>query len=162
MDMNKIFQSKTFYAICLIIATLILLLSVFKAGTMVGSRRANFSCHFAENYRVNFGGPKQGPMMGFGDRDFMPSGGVVGEVIKIENSTITVKEANNTEKLVLIKEDTAIRKIRDEIKISDLKIDDFVVIIGEPNKDGQIEAKLIRVMPEPVQDLNLAPEKRIP
>jgi len=33
--------------------------------------------------------------------------------------------------------------------LSDLKIDDYVVVIGEPNAVGQIEAKLIRILPPP-------------
>ena len=46
--------------------------------------------------------------------------------------------------------------MRDEIKISDLKIGDFIVVIGSPNTDGQVEAKFIRLMPEPdlIRNLN--------
>ena len=35
------------------------------------------------------------------------------------------------------------------LTIKDLKIDDFVVVIGTPDEQGQIEAKFIRIMPSP-------------
>jgi hypothetical protein len=54
---------------------------------------------------------------------------------------------------VVIKEDTAIMRFRETIKPSDLKVDDSIVVIGEPNDAGQIEAKFIRVMPSPTGDL---------
>jgi hypothetical protein len=40
-----------------------------------------------------------------------------------------------------------IERLRETVKISDLKVDDFVVVIGEPNDSGQIEAKFIRLLP---------------
>jgi hypothetical protein len=46
----------------------------------------------------------------------------------------------------LITDKTAIKKQNSDIKIIDIKVDDEVVIIGEPNDEGQIDAKLIRVM----------------
>jgi hypothetical protein len=51
------------------------------------------------------------------------------------------------EKIILIKEDTVIKRFRDNIKLSDLKVDDYVTVIGEPNEEGQIQAKLIRLSP---------------
>ncbi len=162
MNIDKIFNSKFFKGLILGLTIFIVLLLVFKLGAFIGARRANFSCRWSENYQRNFGGPKPGPIMGLGDRDFIPAGGTTGQIIKIDDSILTIKEINNTEKTVLIKEDTAVRKMREEIKASDLKINDFVVIIGEPNKDGQIEAKLIRVMPEPSKgDLNFLPKKKL-
>ena len=56
---------------------------------------------------------------------------------------------DKTEKVVLVKKDTNIQEMRQELKAENLKIDDFVIIIGNPNPQGQIEAKFIRVMPHP-------------
>ena len=39
--------------------------------------------------------------------------------------------------------------MKQELKAENLKVDDFVIIIGDPNAQGQIEAKFIRVMPAP-------------
>ncbi len=54
------------------------------------------------------------------------------------------------EKIILVKDDTEIRELRNALKIDDLKINDYVVVIGEPNDSGQIEAKFIRIMPAPL------------
>jgi hypothetical protein len=51
------------------------------------------------------------------------------------------------EKIIVLQDSTDIRRFRDVIKSSDLKVDDNIVVIGEPNAKGQIEAKLVRVMP---------------
>jgi hypothetical protein len=58
-----------------------------------------------------------------------------------------VQDNDGTEKIVLIKDDTSIRSMRDDISKDRLKVDDFIVVIGSPNAQGQIEAKLIRLMP---------------
>ena len=49
------------------------------------------------------------------------------------------------EKAIIVSDKTKIINLRDVIKTSDLKIDDQVVIVGSPNDQGQIEAKLIRI-----------------
>jgi hypothetical protein len=82
--------------------------------------------------------------------DNLPGGnGAVGAVIKVSTSTIVVAEPNNIEKIVLLNDQTIIRKARDEVKIKDIVIGDFVSIIGEANSKGEIEAKLVRIMPPP-------------
>ncbi|MDD5750398.1 MAG: hypothetical protein PHU56_01975 [Candidatus Pacebacteria bacterium] len=149
MDIDKFFQSKTFKMILLVIAGLVVFLLVFKAGMMVGFEKANFSCRWSDNYHRNFGGPREGFPGGIGDRDFMEANGVVGQVIKVASSTLVIKGRGDVEKIVLIKDDTIINKFKDTITLDGLQADDMVVVIGEPNDDGQIEAKLIRVMPAP-------------
>lgn len=106
----------------------------------------------------------------FMGRDFINPHGTAGAIIKIEmpalaaseqaSSTETaparplpaqtaamliVKGGDNMEKTVIATAATAIMSNRDKIKIADLKVDDSVVVIGNPNNFGQIEAKLIRV-----------------
>jgi len=124
-----------------------IILLVFKTGMMVGFQKANFSCHWSDNYHQNFGGPRGGFPGGFGDRDFIEANGSVGQIIKIATSTLVIRGRGNVEKVVLIKADTVINQLKETITINELKTDDMVVVIGEPNNDGQIEAKLIRVMP---------------
>lgn len=147
MDTNKIFQSKTFVGIMFGIAALIILLVGFKFGMFVGVRKADFSCRWSDNYQRNFGGPRGGFLRGFGDRDFIESNGTVGQVIKIDGSTFIIKSRGNIEKIILVDDKTVINRLNNSIKPADLKIDDNVVIIGNPNNAGQIEAKFIRVLP---------------
>jgi hypothetical protein len=123
---------------------------IFKAGMFVGIMKANFSYRWAEQYHKNFAGPRAGF---FGDwrippfGDFIEGHGTFGEIIKIEGNNLVVKGRENIEKIVLVNEKTIIKSGFRDIKISDLKVGDMIVIIGSPNEKGQIEAKLIRVFP---------------
>jgi len=123
---------------------------IFKTGMFVGAMKANFSYRWAENYHKNFAGPRAGF---FGDwrmppfSDFIEGHGTVGEIIKIEGNNLIVKGRENIEKIVLVNEKTVIKSGFKDIKISDLKVGDMIVIIGSPNEAGQIDAKLIRVFP---------------
>lgn len=136
----------------------VIILLTLGIGIKIGTEKAKFSCHWAENYQVNFGGPKMGfvgnwralPM-----DQFIEGHGSVGEIIKINTDEFVVKDRNSTEKVILVDGNTTINRLRENIKINDLKLGDFVTIIGNPNDSGQIEAKLIRVM----VSLNPLPEK---
>jgi hypothetical protein len=125
---------------------------IFGAGMFVGEMKARFSYRWAENYHKMFAGPRAGF---FGDwrqlppfpGDFLESHGTFGEIIKIEGNNLVVKGRENIEKIILVQENTSIKSGFKDIKISDLKVGDMIVIIGSPNEQGQIEAKLIRVFP---------------
>jgi hypothetical protein len=110
---------------------------------------------------MNFAGPREGFFPGMErkieGRDFIESRGVFGSIIKINNSDIVVKGRDNVEIVVLIKDNTAIMMGRQTITIKELVINDNIVVVGEPNESGQIEAKLIRVMPPQSSDNNLIP-----
>jgi len=149
MNTDKIFQSKMFKWFFLGLLEFLLLIFVFKVGEIVGTKKADFSYKWSDNYHKNFGGPKQGFMQGFKDRDFIEANGVVGQIIKIASSTIAIKGRGDIEKIVLVTASTTINSLNEAVEASDLKTDDMVVVIGEPNAQGQIEAKLIRVMPKP-------------
>ncbi len=125
---------------------------VFGIGVWVGTEKARFSYGWAESYHTNFGGPRMGFFGNWRELpagDFIESHGSFGEIIKIDNDGFIIKGRDNTEKIITITEDTVIERLKDAIKLSDLKINDYVVVIGSPNDSGQIEAKLIRVLPPP-------------
>lgn len=147
MDTDKLFQSKLFKGIVLGIAGLIILVFVFGLGVFVGTKKADFAFRWADEYHRNFGGPQGGffgDMMG---QDYTAANGVFGQIIKIDGQTLTIKGKDNVEKSILVSDKTSIVSQRKNIKLSDLKIDDNVVVIGDPNNNGQIQAELIRVMP---------------
>lgn len=146
LDCSKFFHSKAFKISFVVIAVVIAALLIFKLGVFVGYRKANFSYRWAENYHKNFGGPREGFFNDFYDRDFIDGHGMSGLVMKIDGNVLIIKDRDNTEKTVTISDQTVIRVNRDTIKITDLKIDDRIVIIGSPDNQGQIEAKFIRVM----------------
>lgn len=145
MDFKNLFQSqksrKIIYGVGLAIATLL----IFQAGVFVGYKKANFSYRWAENYHRNFGGPRGGFFQFLDRDDYMNAHGTFGPVIKIDGNILTVKDQSGAEKIILISDGTEIRMGRDKISSSDLKIDDRIVAIGNPNDKGQVEAKLIRV-----------------
>jgi hypothetical protein len=150
---KEFFQSKVFLGFIIGIAAFLILAIVFQVGVFVGFKKAGFSQRLGENYGRIFGDDKRPQMGGMFEGmpfDNIPGGhGAVGKVVKISASTIVVAEPNNIEKVILFVQETSIRKAREEIKAGDIVVGDFVSIIGEANSQGEIEAKLIRVLPPP-------------
>ena len=144
-DIKKVFESKTSFRILCAIGIVIVVLFIFAAGFNVGFHKASFGHAWEENYERNFGVRTDYPI--FGKDNFPNAHGAIGGIIKVELPTIIVQDKDNTEKVVLIGDDTKIQQGSLDIKMADLKIDDFVVVIGAPDDKGIIEAKFIRVMP---------------
>jgi len=164
MNLEKIIHSKIFIFLPWILLFLIIILLTFKAGMSIGLRKADFSGNWGENYHQNFAGPKGGFMQDMWQDEYLEANGAFGQIIKIENNNLIVKNKSNIEKIILVTENTIIKNLKNDIKIENLNIDDFIVVIGEPNNDGQIEAKLIRKMPEPKEmpkpkNLNFIPKR---
>ena len=159
MSSNNIFESKIFKAVILSIVGLIILVFVFGLGVFVGTKKAEFSFRWADEYHRNFGGPQGGIFGDFTEmgQQFTNSNGVFGQIIKIDSSTssgqavLTINGRDNVEKTVLADDDTAIVYQRSNIKLSELKVGDNVVVVGEAGSTSQIHAELIRVMPAPLK-----------
>jgi len=156
LKIKKVLGSKVFHTVVCTLGILLVASFIFQAGQMSGFRKASFGRDWGSNYEMNFGSPHMIPkMMGqrFGDFGNLPNAsGAIGKIIKIELPTIIVlDEKENIEKVVLIDKDTEIRKARESITSNELKIDEHIVIIGAPNSSGQIEAKLIRFLPAPLE-----------
>lgn len=150
MDIKKIFESKTFQTVTWTLLAVALIILIFASGVAFGARKAEFSYRWSENYHRNFAGPQAGfmdPMRGPNDKEFIKGHGVFGKIISISDNSLTIKDNDQIEKIILVKENTAIKRNRDSISLGDLKVDDLVVVIGGPNDQGQIESVLIRVMP---------------
>lgn len=159
-------HTKTFTGILLAIGALIVILIIFQAGVFVGYKRAQFSGRFGDNYRQAFGESREGNgpgmMGGFFGGNLLNDHGAVGKIIKVSLPTIVVIGPDNIERVVLIDNNTQIVQFRQQIQPSDLKVDDSIVVIGEPNNSSQIEAKLIRVMPTPMNFSTTTPIGSIP
>jgi hypothetical protein len=158
--MLKFFESKILVGILYGVGIVIILILIFSAGMSVGFHKASFGRAWGENYEKNFGMMPNRP--GFGKDNFPNAHGTTGKIIKMELPIIMVQDKDGTEKVVLIKDDTKIQKMRAEIKTNELLVDDFVVIIGSPNNQGQIEAKFIRIMPNPDFLNNKNPNEKLP
>ncbi len=137
--------------VVLVIIILAIAFAIFQAGIFVGFHKASFLFNYGDNYYRNFGGPnfRNGNGNGMGGRIIIDKGGhgVIGKIIKIELDKVFVLGNDNIEKIINISSTTKIFERRDQIKFSDLKVDQNIVTIGNPDASGQINATLIRVMP---------------
>lgn len=141
------------------------LVLVFGAGVKVGAIKARYSYRWAENYHRNFAGPRGGFFSDWRSSprgEFINAHGVFGSIIKIDGNTIITKGRDDVEKTVLVSDKTIIQKGRETVKLSDLKADENIVIIGSPNEEGQIEAKLIRVFDGEIKGLPYKRSRPIP
>lgn len=141
----------------------VVILLIFSVGMQVGGAKARFSYKWADNYHKNFAGPRTGFLSNwrsFPHGDFIGGHGAFGEIIELNGFSVTstdtgsaeiaenafiIRGRGDVEKIIVISGETILKKGRQTIDRDGLKIGDGVVIIGSPNEDGQIEARLIRV-----------------
>jgi len=163
-NMNENKQKDALKWIIIGLASFVIVILIFNAGMFVGGMKARFSYKWAESYHENFAGPRGGflgdwrkslPFPG----DFIEGHGTFGEIIKINDTEFVVRGQDNVEKLIIIKEDTIIEKGRTIIKKEELEVGNQIVVIGSPNEQGQIEAKLIRVFDNLTNGLPLRPSR---
>jgi Domain of unknown function (DUF5666) len=134
---NFLHSSKT-KTVLIILGSIVLLLVVFGFGIAVGYYHAIFASRFGQNYYHNFygGTPGLAPMN---------EHGIVGTVIDVSSSSISVSDQGNNEQSVAILGNTVIRDVNNTITVSGIIPGDQVTVIGEPNTEGQIQARFIRV-----------------
>jgi len=165
MNIITFLQSKKFRTFLLAIAALIALLLIFQLGVYIGLRKADFSYRWGENYHRNFGGPKSGFLPEIEGRDFVAGHGTAGLVIKIDGNTLVVKGPAEAEKTVIVTPQTKIQRGHSSLTINNIVTDDLIVVIGSPQDNGTIEAKLIRIfdqtspppMPRPMRQPMMQP-----
>ncbi len=146
---KKYIQSKTFRNLVCYLGVILFTLAVFQAGIVTGYRKASFSYTLGDNYYKTFERGSHHMMGGFPRGKLPDSHGAVGKIIKIDLPLIVVAGPDGIEKIVSVTNDTSIRQFKEQKSITDLHVDEYVVIIGSPNNTGQIEAKFIRLMPPP-------------
>lgn len=151
--MNKIknlWQSGVSKGIIFTLVGLIIVLCCFQAGRFVGFRQAGFSYRMGDNYYRAFEGRSRGQeMKGLPFSDLPGGHGAVGKIIKVNLPNLVISTPDNLEKTILIKEDTLIRRFRNNASSSDLKAGEMVVVVGVPNQNSIIEAKMVRLLPPP-------------
>jgi hypothetical protein len=144
--MSHFLESKKIRTALWVLGSLIVLLVIFGLGISVGYDRANFGSHFEQNYYHDFyGGPATGSAQYAMGPAPMAEHGIAGAVIDVTSSTISVEDSNNNEHSITVSSGTVIREDNATIGTGDIKIDDQVVVIGEPNAQGQVDARFIRV-----------------
>lgn len=147
INIKEFSQSKLFKKILCGIGIAVVALLIFQGGVFVGYHKAGFSYRLGDNYHRTFGEERDRFPMGMHQGDFTDAHGSIGKIIKIDLPTFILEGQDGIEKIILVNADTTIRQFRETIKPTDLKINDLVVVIGSPNTQGQIESRLIRLMP---------------
>lgn len=143
--LNKTPHSKIFKFTIAFLAELIFLIGAFSLGMNVGFHKAGFTYSWNQNYPNNFGGPKILAMPPPNSAFFNPHG-LDGTILSVDKNTLVIKDGDNNEKTVIIPPQTSIRQNFQNLQPADLKTGEEIVIIGEPNPQGQINAKFIRVL----------------
>lgn len=145
---KKLFQNPDVLKRVIIgLAGFIVIILIFGAGVKVGTLKARYSYRWADNYHKNFAGPRGGFLgdwRSFPSGDFIGGHGAFGEIIELSDSSFVIKGREDIEKIIVITEETIIKKGRETIQ-DGLVVGNRVTVIGSPNEEGQIEAKLIRV-----------------
>ncbi|OGH91913.1 MAG: hypothetical protein A2534_00265 [Candidatus Magasanikbacteria bacterium RIFOXYD2_FULL_39_9] len=148
---TKLVGTKIIKVSLIVFGLLIAVMAIFWAGMMTGFRKARFSYQWDKNYNVLFTrgpGHKMPPMGDVRGREFMDANSAFGLVIGVNSSTLIIKGDDDIEKSIFITNQTVIRRGPETIGAGDIKSDDRVVILGVPSSTGQIEARLIRLMPK--------------
>ncbi|HQI13526.1 MAG TPA: DUF5666 domain-containing protein [Candidatus Woesebacteria bacterium] len=70
----------------------------------------------------------------------------VGEILSVDDKSITIKLNDGSSKIVLLSETTTIDKMSEATK-SDLKTGEKVVVMGDSNSDGSVTARSIELNP---------------
>ena len=117
---------------------ILVLLVVYALGIVVGYRRATFETAFDDHYSRTFNvGMMLNPPM-------MPHG-VIGRVIDIATGTLSVRDPFGNEVYVLIASGTTVREFNEDVSAATIANGDNVAVIGEPDADGDVEARFIRL-----------------
>lgn len=155
MEDNKpIKQNDAIIKVIKIIFVFIILILLFGLGIFIGETKARFSCRWFDNYSKNFAGPREGfvnnwQKLPFPPGDIIEAHGTFGKIIKINGGDFVIEGKDKVERIIKVNENIVIRSFRnmsDSLKLSDLKVDDYVVIVGSANDEGQIEAQFIRII----------------
>lgn len=155
-NIKKFAESKNFKKVIYVLGAVVILALVFQAGMVVGFKKASFSRDWGNNYERNFGPKREvSRFLKDGMRDIPNAHGAIGKIIKVEFPNIVVLDKDQTEKIIIIKDDTSILERKEILSKESLKVDQFIVVIGNPNDQGQIEAKMIRIMPNPEEMIKL-------
>ncbi|MBP7134544.1 hypothetical protein KBA73_04990 [Patescibacteria group bacterium] len=152
MSLKMLFPSPV-YAVLTGLAVLILLGGSFIFGVAVGERRAG---HFANWHQNAQNGFPTGPDHGFGrrrDRPFpfpapfsnapMPHV-TAGTVLSVNGETFLLQGRNQIESQIRMTSSTQLRLESTTVQAQDVTPGMDATVVGTPNENGQIEARLIR------------------
>ena len=148
-SLNHFFRSRLFAGILLGVGAMFILVCAFEAGVAVGYHEATFSSHWGANYERNFGGNDMDGSIGLPDGHEPQPHGTTGQIISVAGSNIVVQNSQRQEQKIIISTNTTIRNEENTVSMSGLSVGMYVVVVGDPDNDGDIDASLIRIIPSP-------------
>jgi hypothetical protein len=147
-SLSQFVKSKLFAGVVMGVAITLVVICIFEAGVALGYHEATFSSHWGENYSTNFGGTDYGL-----DSHQPTAHGSIGKILSVSTSgattTLVVDGDSHPEQKVLVDSDTTIRSQENTMTVSSLTAGTYVVILGTPDDQGVIDAKLVRIVPSP-------------
>lgn len=149
---TPVYKTPTFLKGLIIgVIAIIVLLGVFQLGMIVGSRKANFAYQRFGFYNASMpnNNPSDMPRMGMMDLplpgNFDPHG-AAGVVISNDGEKrMVVKGPDGSERIIIFSTTTDVQDGNQNIPPSEIPDNRRVVIFGNPDEQGQIQAKFIRV-----------------
>ena len=158
--MTELLKSAWFKIMLACLAVLILFIAGFSLGLCVGERKASHFMNWSQNYDRMFPpGQRGGRHGGFmPPRELPDTHGAFGKILSVSGQSVVIQNPNNLEENVLVTSSTEIRIGRDRGTLQDLKPEVQAAVFGAPNGQGQIEARLIRLMGPPPPPPVAAPQ----
>jgi hypothetical protein len=121
--------------------------AIFELGVFVGFHKAAYVFHWEQHLNRGFGEPGRGDALFFNAAVPNPHG-AAGTVVSISLPTFVIAGNAESEKVIRIGTTTIIRQGFTATSSSALKKGEVAVVLGEPNEAGEIEAALIRILPQ--------------
>ena len=146
--MKEFLQSAAFEKSVRILGILLIALAIFSTGIAVGYKRAEFSYQWGRNYSGNMMDPHSMMAPFAHDADDVTPYGAIGSIVSVRLPEMMIKGPYEDEKIILLKPDTAIRRMHAVASTSDLVAGEQIIVIGSPDQQGIIEASLIRIGPD--------------
>ena len=150
-SLRAFINSKLFAGIVTGVCITLVIICIFEIGVMVGYHESSYSSRWGENYTRNFGGGPMG-MNGLPDAGQPMPDGIMGKIVSITHATassteLAISGSQHPEEKVLIASDTIIRDHQNTLSPASLSVDEEVVVLGSPDTNGEIVAKLVRIIP---------------
>ncbi len=144
--MTTIMHSKKIKIVLSVLGGLVVVFLSFGAGMAVGYWRGIFASRFGENYMMNFRG-RGGMGMFPGGPPPLNQYGMEGTVIGVNpsSSIIDVEGPSGDEGSVAVAKNTVIREKDRTIPLDAIAPGNIIVVIGDPDGQGQVLARFIRV-----------------
>ena len=142
MNLESFLHSRGFRIGSQIVFGCIVVGIVFSVGVFVGQEKASFFFGRGLSYNATAGGSGLLPL----DRNFVAPHGSVGKITQIEGNNITLQSSDGTEKNIVTGSYTTVRTAGQTANLSQLKVNDSIVVVGSPDSAGATQAKFIRIL----------------